>query len=116
MKTMEKGKKILDMALKSVYFEPICLGVKKVEYREATDYWANKLLDMEKYGGKNVFDVLDGLLHGTLDVIPRDWTHILFHQSGGKRTLLVKIGEIKFYKGHRAFCIKLGNVIEQKFE
>lgn len=108
-------KQILDMSLKSVFFEPICLGVKKVEYREMTDYWAGKLLDLEKYGGKNVFEVIDGLMHGTLDVIPRGWTHILFHQSGGSRTLLVEMGDIKTYKGHRAFCISLGKVIEQKW-
>lgn len=108
-------KKILDMALKMPFFEPICLGAKKWEYRSMTDYWAEKLLDIDKYGGKNVYEVIDGLMHGTLEVIPRDWTHILFHQSGGTRTLLVEMGEIKVYKGHRSFCIALGNVVEQNY-
>lgn len=108
--------KILDAALKRVYLEPIHNGSKKVEYREATTYWADKLLDIESYGGKSTEEVIDGLLHGDLKVKQRDWTHILFHESGGSRTLLVEMGQVHFYVGHRAFCIDLGKVIENKYK
>lgn len=106
--------KILDMALKEVYLEPIHNGSKVVEYRDMTTYWTEKLLDMEAYG-KPVDEVIDGLMHGELEVKPRGWTHIRFHQSGGTRTLLVEINDIKTYVGRHTFCIGLGKVINNEY-
>ena len=97
--------KIIDMALKPVYLEPTRTGTKRVEYRDLTEYWTQKLVDIESYGGLDVRDVMDGLHDGTLELKPRDWTHILFHESGTGRTLLVKIRYIKVYRGHHNFHI-----------
>ena len=99
------------MALKSVFFEPVRNGAKKTEFRDFTDYWCNKLLDVESYH-MSTDDIINGLLDGTLEIKPRGWTHILFHESGHNRTVLVEMGEIRTYPGHRAFCIDLGDVIE----
>lgn len=106
---MEKNKKVIDMALKAVYLEPTRMGVKTVEYRNCTEYWTKKLVDTESYGGLSVREVMDGLHDGTIDLHPRDWTHILFHESGTGVTLEVAIRYIKFYKGHHCFCIGITN-------
>lgn len=105
-------RKILDAALKEVYMIPTRQGVKKHELRTATEYWVNKLVDVESYGGKSALQIRAGLVDGTLELKPRDWTHILFHQSGSSETLLVEIKEIVFIKYHFGFIIKLGEIIE----
>lgn len=109
---MEEGARYLDMSLKSVYMEPTRMGVKKLEQRTATLYWTKKLVDIESYGGLSVREVRDGLHDGELEFKPRDWTHILFHESGSNVTLLVEIEKIKFYRGHHGFFIHLGKVIK----
>lgn len=106
--------KILDMALKPVYLEATRTGAKKVEFRTSTDYWVKKLVDIESYGGLSVREVFNGLHDGELELKPRDWTHILFHESGSNVTLLVELKSIKFYRGHHGFCIHLGEVVKQE--
>ena len=100
------------MSLKEVFLEPIHLGVKTTEYRDMTPYWADKLLNIAAYG-MPVEEVIDGLMHGDLEVKPKGWTHIRFHQSGGNRTLLVEMGEIKTYPGRHTFCISLGKLVKE---
>lgn len=108
----EKKSRYLDMSLKKVYLEPTRMGRKKLEQRTATEYWTKKLVDIESYGGLSVREVLDGLHDGELELKPRDWTHILFHESGSNVTLLVEIKSIRFYRGHHGFFIHLGEVVK----
>lgn len=110
----EDSKKVLDMALKEVFLEPIHNGTKRIEYRDMTPYWVDKLLDTESYG-KPTEEIIDGIMHGDLELKPRGWTHIRFHQSNGSRVLLVELKDIKTYIGRHTFCLYLGNVIENKY-
>lgn len=98
--------KIIDMGLKSQWYNAIERGTKKTEYREMKDYWITKLLDMGRYGGKNTEEIKSGLTSGTLPLYPYGWTHIRFHNQG--RQMVVPILSINIYKGHEIFAIKLG--------
>lgn len=104
--------KTLDMSLKRVYLEPTRQGVKKVEHRDMTLYWTEKLVDIESYGGKSVDEIRCGLIDGTLEFKPRNWSRILFHESGSQNTLLVEVKSINHYVGHRNFHIELGEVLQ----
>lgn len=99
------------MALKPVFFEPVRNGSKRVEYRDFTQYWCEKLLDVESYH-MSTEDIINGLIDGSLELRQRNYTHILFHESGHTRTVLVEMGRVRTYPGHRAFCIDLGDVVE----
>lgn len=102
----------LNMAIKTVFFEPVRQGVKKIEYREFSRYWIEKLIDL---GSDPIDKVYDGLLDGTYEPKWQGYDRILFHESGGlRRTLLVEMLGVKTYKFHRAFCIQLGKIIKQQ--
>lgn len=102
--------RILDAALKSIWYDAILKGTKKTEYRDMTEYWINKLLDTSKYEGKTIDDIKDGLSKGTLKLYPRGWTHVRFHCK--ERTMVWTIEEIKTYDTHTTFAIKLGKRVE----
>lgn len=96
----------INMALKEPFFEQIQRGVKTTEYREITDYWIGKLLDTDRYTEKDADTLRQKLIDGSVPVYPKGWTDILFHCKG--RTLSKKILDIKVYRGHSLFAIKLG--------
>lgn len=102
-----------DMALKGVYLEPMRRGVKKIEYRDLTDYYVNKLVDVDSYNGKSVREIMDGLHDGTLELKPKDITHIMFHESKTGVMLKAEVRYIKVFKGHHCFCIGIGKVEPQ---
>lgn len=103
----------LDLALKPVFMRAIRNGSKKVEYRDATEYYLNKLVDVESYGGKSAADILDGLRNGELELHPRKIDYLLFHESGTQRTLMVECLGITYPIGHMVFCIQLGKIKEK---
>lgn len=99
--------KVINMALKKVWYDAIDKGVKTTEYRDMTDYWMGKLLDMKKYKGKTFREVRRGLEKGELKVFPADWTHVRFHHD--KDNMTFAIDKLVCYNGHTTFAIKLGD-------
>ena len=106
------GNKTLDLALKPIFFRAIRIGAKKSEYRAFTEYWGEKLIDVESYGGKELRDVMEGVYCGELEFKPRQYNRLLFHESGTQRTMMVECLGIKYFRGHLGFAIQLGNIIK----
>lgn len=106
--------KVLNMALKPVFMRAIRNGSKKWEYRDYSTYWGEKLIDVESYGGKDIMDIMDGIYSGELEFKPREYTHILFHESGTQKTLKVECLGTRYYRGHLGFAIQLGEIIKGK--
>lgn len=98
-----------DMALKGVYLEPMRRGVKTIEYRDLTEYYVNKLVDVASYN-KPIREIMDGLHDGTLELKTKDITHIMFHESKTGVRLKAEVRYIKVFKGHHCFCIGIGKV------
>lgn len=101
----------LNMALKTRWYNEIKSGKKKTEYRDMTDYWVGKLLDVSKYGNKSMEEIKSGLSRGKLPIHAKEWTHIRFHNVG--RSILVEVKGIKVEEGHRMFAISLGKVLSE---
>ena len=101
--------RIINMALKTPWYNAIERGAKKTEYREMKDYWITKLLDTERYKGKNTEEIRSGITSGAMEVYPADWTHVRFHNQG--RQMEFEILSINVYRGHEIFAIKLGKRI-----
>ncbi len=100
--------KVLYATLYRQWFDQIARGAKKIEYRQMSDYWVKKLVDVEKYAGKDVTEIKNGIVSGKLQPHWRGWTHIRF--KCGSSYLLCEIKGIGVYRGHEMFCIKLGKV------
>lgn len=98
--------KTLYATLYRQYFDQVARKTKKTEYREMSDYWINRLVEVEKYGTKDLAAIRNGLVQGTFKPHWRDWTHIRF--KCGNSYLLCEIKGINIYRGHDVFCIKLG--------
>lgn len=90
------------------YFDQVARGTKTTEYRQMSDYWIKRLLDVDKYNTKDLSEIKNGIVSGKLQPHWRDWTHIRF--KCGKSYLLCEIKGISTYRGHDIFCIKLGKV------
>lgn len=99
--------KAINMSIKKVYLDAIRSGAKKTEYRDMSDYWIGKLLDLSKYN-KPAEEVREGLYKGTLEIYPKGWTHIHFWCD--KEQLIVEIKDIKTYPNHKTFAISLGKI------
>lgn len=102
--------KVIDMALKAVYFDSINRGVKKTEYRDmSNDYYIKKLVDLSKYPNMTIDEIRNALIKGAkLHWIKYD--AILFHNNN--RKLLVEIKDIVVYDHHPTFAIKLGKRLD----
>lgn len=100
--------KIIYATLYRQYFDQVARGTKKTEYREMSDYWINRLIDISKYNTSDISAIKNGLVQGSLQPYWRDWTHIRF--KCGNSYLLCEVKGINIYRGHDIFCIKLGKV------
>lgn len=103
--------RVLDFALKSVYFDSINRGTKTTEYRDMTDYYIGKFVDKSKYQGMTDNDIKEKIRkEGKAHFLPLD--AIRFHNNG--RMLVMSVKGIEVLKGHTTFAIKLGKRITDK--
>lgn len=102
---MEQSK-VLYATLYQIYFDQIARGTKTTEYRDMSEYWIKRLIDVSKYDTTDLQEIKNGIVKGELKPHWRDWTHIRF--KCGNSYLLCKIKGINVYRGHDTFCIKLG--------
>ena len=58
--------RILDLSVYEVHLDNIETGAKTIEFREMTDYWIERLVDMAKLPGKTPSEVRLMLLRGFL--------------------------------------------------
>lgn len=105
--------KVLNAALKRVWFEAVRVGAKKIEYRDMTEYWMRKLVDLKAYPSDlTETNIKDGIVSGDLPLHPIKYDVICFHCQGDEVTL--KWEGLDVYTGHRWFCIKLGDKVSEK--
>lgn len=100
------SRKTLNCAIKKQYLDMILQGAKKTEYRDMSDYWCGKIIDMGQYPGKTLQEVIDMLKMGKVELKAKPYTHITFHCNGQHETYEIK--DIKTYRGHSLFAIRLG--------
>lgn len=93
--------KILDLPLKSKWYDMIERGVKTEEYREIKPYWCRRLLDSYKVEG------------GPTSYKP--YTHVRFRYGYTKRTMTYKIDEITMGTGKPEWGAPEGKVFIIKF-
>lgn len=101
----------VNASIKKQYLEQIEKGVKDTEYREMTEYWTSKLVDVESYGGKEVSEIIDGIQRGELKLHPRAIKQITFYCER-KKSAIYKVTGIRVYRGHKLFAIGLGAKIK----
>ena len=99
----------VNASIKKVYLNMILKGTKTTEYRDMSEYWTKKLVEVESYKGKTVQEVIDGLQQGKLKLKPRAIDTITFFCEG-TRTRYKVLG-ITTYVGHKLFAIRLGEQI-----
>lgn len=101
----------VNASIKKQYLDMILKGAKTTEYREMTDYWTKKLVDVESYKGKDVDEVIEGLQTGKLELKPRAIKQITFYCEK-KKSAVYKVTGIRAYKGHKLFAIGLGDRVK----
>ena len=100
----------VNAAIKKVYLDLIKKGTKVVEYRDMSEYWTKKLVDVESYKGLTVQEVIDGLQQGKLKLKPRAIDTITFFCEGTRTQY--RVLSINTYVGHKLFAIRLGKKIK----
>lgn len=101
----------INASIKKQYLEQIIKGAKTTEYREMTEYWTQKLVDVESYKGKDVAEIIEGLQTGKLELHPRPIKQMTFYCER-KKGAIYKVTDIRAYKGHKLFAIGLGKRVE----
>ena len=101
----------INASIKKQYLEQIVKGTKTTEYREMTEYWTQKLVDVESYKGKDVAEIIEGLQTGKLELYPRPIKQMTFYCER-KKGAIYKVTDIRAYKGHKLFAIGLGKSVE----
>lgn len=102
--------KNINASLKTVYYESINRGTKRVEYREMSQYWIERLVDMSKYPGKTWEEVRDILRKGgTLHA--QKYDTITFFNNG--RHMTMKVEGIDIRDHHTSFGIRLGKRVNE---
>lgn len=89
----------------------ILKGAKTVEYRDMSEYWTKKLVDVESYKGKDVEEIIEGIQSGDLKLRPRPIKTMTFYCERKKKAVY-KVTDIRAYKGHKLFAIGLGKRVE----
>ena len=102
----------LNLSVYERYFNAIENQSKDTEYRNITDYWTSKLVDLSAYPGKDVDEVMDGLMSGKLEIKPIKYDTLTFYTTkGGKRVhLVIEWKDTVVHAGHKFFAIRLGNL------
>lgn len=90
------------------YFDAISRGAKTVEYRDMTPYYVGKFVDVEKYDGRNEYEIVELLRNGG-KFYPRKIDTITFFCND--RKMVVEVKEVRVYAHHTTFAIKLGRKI-----
>ena len=101
----------VNASIKKQYLDMILKGAKTTEYREMTDYWTKKLVDIESYKGRDVEEIIEGLQSGELELRPRPIKQISFYCER-KLGAVYKVTDIRAYKGHKLFAIGLGKRVK----
>lgn len=101
----------INASIKKQYLEQIIKGTKTTEYREMTEYWTQKLVDVESYKGKDVAEIIEGLQTGKLELHPLPIKQMTFYCER-KKSAIYKVTDIRAYKGHKLFAIGLGKRVE----
>lgn len=96
--------------IKRQYLDMILKGVKTTEYREMTEYWTDKLVDIDRYKGKTPHDVTEMLKLGEIPLHPKPVRQITFY-CDKKKSAIYKVLGIKVYQGHKLYAIRLGERI-----
>ena len=99
----------VNASIKKQYLDMILRGSKTTEYRDMSPYWTQKLVDVGRYTGKDVQEVIDGLQQGKLTLHTRDIDSITFW-CNGQRVKYQVLG-INVYQGHKLFAIRLGKAL-----
>lgn len=119
--------KILDLVLKSKWYDMIASGEKREEYREIKPYWEKRLVDYnelreyyrkyrEELAVKRLLFPNRPVIENICGAFPRGYTHIRFHRGYTNTTVLFKCEGITIGRGNPAwgapdeevFIIKLG--------
>lgn len=96
----------LHAAIKKQYLDMILTGAKKTEYRDMSEYWGKKILDLSKYGTEDVNEAINDIYTGKKPVYAKPYDTIVFHCD--KQVVRYQIKEIKAYDRHKLFAIQLG--------
>lgn len=96
--------RILDLSVYEVHLDNIETGAKTIEFREMTDYWIERLVDMAKLPGKTPSEVRLMLLRGE-EVPFVQYDEVVFHS--GERSVTTEYVGISTYKNHRLFAIRI---------
>ena len=99
----------LHCRIKKQYLDMITRGSKTTEYRDMSEYWCGKILDLEHYGKVELIDLIDDLVEGRKELKTKPYDEIQFYC--GEQRPVYHIKDIKIYKGHKIFAIKLGKRI-----
>jgi len=99
----------INASIKQQYLDLILRGAKTTEYRDMSEYWTKKLVDLDQYKGKDVQNVIEGLQTGKLLLHRKPITQITFWCNNNK--VAYKVLDIVIYKGHKIYAIKLGSKV-----
>lgn len=112
--------KTLDLVLKHKWYDMIACGEKREEYRELTEYWIKRLLNLTKDGQKknHYFGFID-----EDDILGfKNFDAVRFHRGYTSTTMTFEIESITIGEGREEwgaepgkdyFVIKLGNRINE---
>lgn len=104
-----KSFKVLNLSLKSHWFDEVQSGRKKKEYRDARNlYFTNKLLRVGDYVGMTAEQIRDGVKSGKLAIKAVPFSHVRFHC--GNRMMLVEFKGLTIQGD--TWVIELGKVID----
>lgn len=102
--------KVLDLVLKTRWYDMIDRGEKKEEYREDKEYWIKRLTDLNT-------DFVPFSYRYHYEEIPfKHYTHVRFHRAYTNTTMLFSIAGMDYGFGNSSwgapdkevFIIKLG--------
>ena len=102
--------KVLDLVLKTKWYDMIESGEKKEEYREEKPYWVKRLT------GLNAGFLPFSYRNGYEKINQKGYTHIRFHRAYTNTTMLFELTDIVYDYGkdywgawdEKVFVLKLG--------
>lgn len=113
--------RVLDLPLKSEWYEMIESGEKREEYREIKPYWARRLCSIGTDGAFCDLCEEHGINNDCNAHSDKGYTLVRFRYGYTKRTILFELKRISIGIGkpewgapdYPVFCIKLGKIIER---
>lgn len=106
--------KVLDLFLKTKFYDMIERGEKPEEYRAESPYWVKRLT------GLNTDYLPFSYRNGYEKINQNGYTHVRFHRAYTKTTMLIELNDIVYDYGNaswgawdeKCFILKLGKRIE----